>query len=209
MAVAKALATGAPVPTATASRSPCFAWERASLQPTGPPPGMPPAAVLSAAMFQGPRASCHEVELFLAAGGVDGEAAARLRALAPQLQRAVLDRGPVVGTRNPSSVVISRIRELEAGRAGPAWPAAAPGPPASPEVEALIAKHRLDAQAAGLLRRLPPERQRAALELPVHEARNPSAFVVAQLSAPRPGAAADAWPLGPRGVPTASQGVRC
>lgn len=202
MAIAKALATGAPVPSSAPSKTPCFAWER-SLQPAnagGVP--TPQSAIFTGTPVVVPLASSTELEQFLQAGGVDGEAAVRLRALPPQLQRMVMDRGPVAGTRNPSSVVISRIKEVEALRLG-ALPGAAllglgtpgahagaagggGGPPApSPEIEALISRYSLDPQAASMLRRLSPEQQRLALKLPIQEARNPSAFVMTQLSMPR------------------------
>ena len=48
-----------------------------------------------------------------------------------------------------------------------------------PGVEALIIRHRLDAQCAQQLRQLPLPLQVVAADLPVHEARNPSAFVMA------------------------------
>lgn len=200
MAIAKALATGAPIPTSAPSKAPCFAWER----PIAPAPASgvptPQSAIFAGPPVVVPLASSTELEQFLQAGGVDGEAAVRLRQLPPQLQRLVMDRGPVAGTRNPSSVVISRIKEVEAMRLG-APPGAlgalglgAPGLPpgfgggnmtANPEIEALISKYALDTQASSMLRRLSPEQQRLALKLPIQEARNPSAFIMTQLSMPR------------------------
>merc|ERR1712050_821348 len=117
----------------------------------------------------------------------------------------VMDRGPVAGTRNPSSVVISRIKEVETLRLGAppgvagllglgapslaglpgAMPGLAGALAVSPEIESLISTYSLDPQAASMLRRLTPEQQRLALKLPIHEARNPSAFVMTQLSMPR------------------------
>jgi len=125
-----------------------------------------------------------------------------------------MDRGPVAGTRNPSSVVISRIKEVEALRLGAMPGAGALGlaPPGllglsgrplspaagllgggggnplqqNPEIEALIGRYSLDPQAANMLRRLPPHQQQLAMKLPIAEARNPSAFVMTQLTMPRP-----------------------
>jgi len=205
MAIAKALATGAPIPLSAPSKTPCFAWER-SLQPTitsGAP--TPQSAIFTGPPVVVPLASSTELEQFLSAGGVDGEAAVRLRALPPQLQRMVMDRGPVAGTRNPSSVVISRIKEVEALRLGsPSFAGlvgglgvpnlglgagssgGGSGPlGASPEIESLISTYSLDTQASAMLRRLSPEQQRLALKLPIQEARNPSAFIMTQLSMPR------------------------
>jgi hypothetical protein len=55
----------------------------------------------------------NEVETFLQLNTVDPEAAMRLRALPPHLQRRVLERGDLRHTRNPSAVLITRLREAE------------------------------------------------------------------------------------------------
>lgn len=119
---------------------------------------------------------------------VDPEAATRLRSLPPHLQRVVMDRGPLMGTRNPSSVLIVRIRDAETGRGGMMQGMGMAAPPpthmVNPNIERMIMMYNLDARAAGLLRSLPPQHQGAAADMPLHEARNPSAFVMAQLSAP-------------------------
>lgn len=132
-----------------------------------------------------PQAVSQEVEQFLAAAGaVDGDAAMRLRALPAHLQRLVVERGPIAGTRNPSSVLISRIRDAEMGRLVPGPLGMGLG---NPEVERVISQYGLDAKASATLRSLPPDQLRAALAIPLHEARNPSAFLMTQLAAPRPG----------------------
>merc|ERR1712129_128382 len=51
-------------------------------------------------------------------------------------------------------------------------------------IEMLITRFSLDARCAQMLRMLPRDKQALAAELPVHEARNPSAFVMAQLQLP-------------------------
>jgi len=43
-------------------------------------------------------------------------------------------------------------------------------------------RYNLDARAATTLRMLKPDQQRAAAQLPLHEARNPSAFIMAQVA---------------------------
>ncbi|CAE8643845.1 unnamed protein product, partial [Polarella glacialis] len=137
----------------------------------------------------GPQASPEEVQGFILLNPVDPEASTRLRAMPPHLQRIVMDRGPLMGTRNPSSVLIVRIRDAERGanRTAEGLGMAAPPPPlgSDPIVERLIRTYNLDARAAGMLRALPPDQQQAAALLPLSEARNPSAFVMAQLSMPR------------------------
>jgi len=142
------------------------------------PGGMPPLARPD-----------NECEQFLASNPVDPEAAARLRALPPHLQRIVLDRGPLFGTKNPSAVLIVRIRDAEKGGPNINQALGAPAPPpqhhSHPGIEGMISKYSLDARAAQMLRCLPPQQQAMAAEFPLHEARNPSAFVMAQLQAGR------------------------
>jgi len=60
-------------------------------------------------------ASLFDVEDFLQTNVVDPEAAARLRALPVQLQQRVLERGDLRDTRNPSAVLIARVRDAENG----------------------------------------------------------------------------------------------
>lgn len=84
----------------------------------------PSAMAAMAAMYGPPGAASpngapvEDVEAFLAANPVDPEAADRLRALPPHLQQAVVQRGPVADTRNPSAVLITRVRDAELQRGG-------------------------------------------------------------------------------------------
>ncbi|CAK0857149.1 unnamed protein product, partial [Prorocentrum cordatum] len=127
-----------------------------------------------------------DVERFLQANAVDPEAAVRLRGLPPELQRRVLERGGLSATRNPSAVLIARMRDAEKGevvtQAGVGEPAPPPAENGHPGVEALIAAHGLDARAALALRALPPEKQDVAAQLDLAVARHPSAFVMAALA---------------------------
>lgn len=79
----------------------------------------PPSAPLAPA-------TAEDVDAFLAANPVDPDAADRLRALPPLLQQVVLQRGPVADTRNPSAVLITRIRDAELGRGPGSGATAAP-----------------------------------------------------------------------------------
>lgn len=165
----------------------------ALLPPTfclGPAPGLLPEALMPLL----PIAVNSEVEAFLAQNPVEPHAAARLRSLPSELQRRVLERGSLFGARDPSAVLISRVRDATAGGAyslgmmglpmKPAMPPAMPMGAAHPGLEMLIARYNLDIRCAQMLRSLPPDKQAVAAELPVHEARNPSAFVMAQLQLP-------------------------
>jgi len=56
-----------------------------------------------------------DVEAFLQINAVDPDAAMRLRGLPPHLQHRVLERGDLRHTRNPSAVLIARVRDAESG----------------------------------------------------------------------------------------------
>lgn len=99
-------------------------YEAAQLKPlpAGTPALLPPLqqqlllAAGAGVGGMGPRgpATPEDVEHFLLINSmVDPEAANRLRSLPPNLQRIVIDRGALAGTRNPSSVLICRVRDAE------------------------------------------------------------------------------------------------
>jgi len=103
----------------------------------------------------------------LALNPVDQGTAARFRALPPNLQHLVLLRGSLVGTRDPSAVLMSRVRDAiqngtsQAGMMG--LPQMPPNQPTNPEVEAFLAGNPVDFQAASRLRALPAHLQRFVL----------------------------------------------
>merc|ERR1712008_87087 len=133
--------------------------------------------------------STPEVEAFLTQNPVEPHAAARLRSLPPEMQRLVIERGSLQGARDPSAVLISRVRDATIGSVH-SMGLGIPAPPRGGMVgihhgiEMLITRFSLDARCAQMLRMLPRDKQALAAELPVHEARNPSAFVMAQLQLP-------------------------
>lgn len=121
---------------------------------------------------QAPATADPEVEAFLAMNPVDSGTAARFRALPINLQRMVLMRGSLVGTRDPSAVLMSRVRDaIQNGGVTGASPmggcSGIPGLPSvtmsSPEVEAFLVANPVDFQAASRLRALPPHLQRLVL----------------------------------------------
>jgi len=126
-----------------------------------------------------------EIDRFLTAVDVEPAVCERFRALAPHIVRQVLDRGPLSGSRNPAGVLMTRIRDAEAGRSGQhpgeGLPAPPPGQDTDPEVERLISCFHLDARAATALRSLSSRDRRWACRLPLREARNPSAYIMSQL----------------------------
>ncbi|CAJ1343670.1 unnamed protein product [Effrenium voratum] len=148
-------------------------------------------ALLAAAVNQARIELNPEVETFLSMNTVEAHAASKLRTLPRKLQRQVLDRGSLMGARDPSAVLISRVRDamMSSAQSLPSMPMVTMtlpnGQQVHPAAEALILRHGLDAQCAQQLRQLPLQLQAVAAELPVHEARNPSAFVMAQLQLPK------------------------
>lgn len=194
-AIAKALATGQPVPKSqkgkkgkAAKTGALFAWESAD----GDRPialhaaalmGLGVGAALPASALISPLASTQEVEQFLAISQVDGESGQRLRMLPANQQRLAMEKGPILGSRNPSSVLISRIRDIEMGRVtAPPQGFGALGAASSPTIEKFITQHNLDTQAAQAVRSLPPEKQKMVLGLGLDGARNPSAIVMTKLA---------------------------
>merc|ERR1719221_436362 len=135
-----------------------------SILPSGLIPALPPGAA-SAGMASAP--ADPEVEAFLAVNPVDQGTAFRFRALPLSLQRLVMMRGSLVGTRDPSAVLMSRVRDaIQSGGNSVGGMGTQPPPPSSgtsPEVEAFLAANPVDFQAASRLRALPPHLQRFVL----------------------------------------------
>mmetsp|Transcript_70485 Transcript_70485/g.168810 ORF Transcript_70485/g.168810 Transcript_70485/m.168810 type:complete len:289 (-) Transcript_70485:119-985(-) len=89
--------------------------------------GLPPS------MATDPNAN--EVDKFLAAHSVDQAAVAALRSEPPDVQKAVLAKGPLVNTTNPSASLMARIRNVKTDVQGLAARIAAsttPNPPPPP-----------------------------------------------------------------------------
>eukprot|EP00929_Paragymnodinium_shiwhaense_P108238 TRINITY_DN74566_c0_g1_i1.p1 TRINITY_DN74566_c0_g1~~TRINITY_DN74566_c0_g1_i1.p1 ORF type:complete len:865 (-),score=176.11 TRINITY_DN74566_c0_g1_i1:35-2629(-) len=132
-----------------------------------------------------------EIEAFLTMNNVDMNAGQRLRNLPRHIQRAVLERGSLNGARDPSAVLGSRIRDATQGQSGtvgvtmPSIGSLGLISTGHSGIDQMIARYGIDAQCAQMLRQLPAHLQAMAAELPVHEARNPSAFVMSQLQSPR------------------------
>eukprot|EP00418_Pyrodinium_bahamense_P015149 CAMPEP_0179106256 /NCGR_PEP_ID=MMETSP0796-20121207/49396_1 /TAXON_ID=73915 /ORGANISM="Pyrodinium bahamense, Strain pbaha01" /LENGTH=400 /DNA_ID=CAMNT_0020804281 /DNA_START=34 /DNA_END=1234 /DNA_ORIENTATION=+ len=172
-APAAVVATSAPLPVTTTTTTTVTTTVLASI------PAALPAAVLQ-------NVSSGDVEAFLQTNVVDPEAAMRLRALSPHLQRRVLERGDLRHTRNPSAVLIARVRDAESGVLSQDGLGQQHHPQLFGDchagVEALISRYNLDARAAGVLRALPKHKQDIASQIDLTDARRPSAFIMAQLA---------------------------
>lgn len=152
----------------------------------------PAATAAAAGAVEG--GSVVSVEAFLASCPVDPEAADRLRALPPPLQQSVIRRGPLSDTRNPSAVLIARVRDVEFGRAEggqvdfdrSAVVSDDRGPKparrsAKVTIEAMIRDYRLSPGCAWMLRALPPDKQKLAARIDPAGQADPSGYVAEQL----------------------------
>jgi len=118
-----------------------------------------------------------EVEAFIAQNPVEQHAASRLRSLPPHQQKLVLERGTLNTARDPSAVLITRIRDaMASGSSGPVVTVS------NPEVEAFIQKNPVEQHAAQKLRALTPHQQKAVMERgSLNSARDPSAVLVSRV----------------------------
>mmetsp|Transcript_27769 Transcript_27769/g.57676 ORF Transcript_27769/g.57676 Transcript_27769/m.57676 type:complete len:155 (+) Transcript_27769:2-466(+) len=134
------------------------------------------------------------VEAFLSSCPIDPEAAKRMRALPPALQQSVIRRGPIADTRNPSAVLIARVRDAETGRTeGSAvdmdrTAAIADERGSKPArrsakvtIEAMVRDYRLSPGCAWMLRALPPDKQKLAARIDPAGQTDPSGYVAEQL----------------------------
>jgi len=131
-----------------------------------------------------------EVEDWIASNNVDDHAAASLRELPRTLQAGVIDRGGLGNARNPSSVLLSRIRDAQAAHSRGPPPEVPPPPPAAARgnrnladrVERFVAECGIDEQAAEVLRKSHPDVQEEIIARnDVAQARNPSSALRARI----------------------------
>lgn len=96
-----------------------------------------------------------EVEQFLRDNDIDEDASSKVRALSPASQRHVTGR-PLVGAKNPSKVMIARVREQMQA------------------IDRFVREHRLDDRARHALRGMPPQHQAIAMRWDLRGYDNPS-----------------------------------
>ncbi|CAK0841404.1 unnamed protein product [Prorocentrum cordatum] len=119
-------------------------------------------------------------EFLFAAEGLDEKASQALRDADPEVQKAVLARGDLTGTRDPSAALIARIRNKGMGGKGGGAAAAV----AAVDVEAYLAENDpLDERAQTALRTAPAWVQAGVVAGgEVKGAKNPSAALIARLN---------------------------
>lgn len=121
-----------------------------------------------------------EMEDYLAAQGVDQKASDALRAQSQDVIRQILDEGVMAG-RNPSALLMARIRQLNSdsgGGGGEDWDHAPWRHKDSVELEAYVKEAGLDVAAAEALYAASDEVKRRIMEEDVAKCRNPSAMVM-------------------------------
>lgn len=131
--------------------------------------------------------AAQEVELFLTANPVDTGSANQLRREPPHIALAVMDRGPLRSCRDPSGVIVARIRDAKRGNLGPnpnsrpSAPAVAVDPKAS-EIDQFLMANRVDTAAVASLKSESLDIQRAVMAKgPLTNANNPSASLMARI----------------------------
>mmetsp|Transcript_60018 Transcript_60018/g.152316 ORF Transcript_60018/g.152316 Transcript_60018/m.152316 type:complete len:284 (-) Transcript_60018:47-898(-) len=135
-----------------------------------------------------------DIRVFMSDSGIDGPAARELLSEQPEIQFAVMQRGPVRSAANPSAALIGRIRDAKngisrggTGQGPPAIVSAEPGKPLS-DVDRFIMENRLDLSAAASIKSEPESVQKTViLQGPLVNCRNPSGALMARIRAARDG----------------------
>jgi len=129
-----------------------------------------------------------EMETFIEDNQLDGEASGILRELDESLARELLDRGPLTDARNPSAVVLSRLRSIKTAEKNQRFGSLPPGKPKMDlgnlqrEISKYVRDNELDERAESSLKEADENVLRELLSAgPLTDARNPSAVVMARL----------------------------
>eukprot|EP00929_Paragymnodinium_shiwhaense_P006985 TRINITY_DN110940_c0_g1_i1.p1 TRINITY_DN110940_c0_g1~~TRINITY_DN110940_c0_g1_i1.p1 ORF type:complete len:861 (-),score=203.49 TRINITY_DN110940_c0_g1_i1:116-2698(-) len=110
------------------------------------------------------------VEAFIAENQLDERAGEAMRTAAPELQRAVIERGSLSRCSNPSSALIGRLRDAE------------PQVQVQAVLDNFIGQNQLDERATAALLESPPEVQFAVIERgSLTTTKNPSAVLLSRI----------------------------
>jgi len=151
-----------------------------------------------------------EVESFLVANSVDMGAANQLRREPVHVALAVIERGPLRACRDPSGVIVARMRDARNGTLLPDPSAnrgqagtVVPMDSSTTDVDRFITANGIDASAAIALRSELPDVQRAVMAKgPLSQAANPSASLLARIRMVKePGAMLAPVPMPPPAIP--------
>eukprot|EP00425_Heterocapsa_triquetra_P041986 CAMPEP_0195081228 /NCGR_PEP_ID=MMETSP0448-20130528/22742_1 /TAXON_ID=66468 /ORGANISM="Heterocapsa triquestra, Strain CCMP 448" /LENGTH=273 /DNA_ID=CAMNT_0040114239 /DNA_START=80 /DNA_END=901 /DNA_ORIENTATION=- len=136
-----------------------------------------------------------DIELFGRDSGVDERAVRELKSEQPEIQWAVLQRGPVRSAANPSAALVGRIRDAKRGIAAGRSATAPMGPPAImsadgplSDVDKFIMENRVDQSAASSLQAEAADVQKIILSQgPLVNCSNPSGALMGRIRAARKG----------------------
>jgi len=147
-----------------------------------------------------------EIEEYFERNPVDSWVIDRLRELPPDQQLLIIRRGPLNDSRNPSNILMNRIREFEVGKesSGSGWgqPGSAQEPyrpprqdrdggplmarrPAKKTIEQMVSTFKLKPEVAWALRALAPNKQKLAAMIDPTGQDNPNEYVMDQLKDPK------------------------
>lgn len=124
-----------------------------------------------------------DVEAFILDNEIDEKAAIALRELDFEMQQDVLSRGMLSDARNPSAVLLSRIRQCRqrGGREKSAVGGRSARENLNQEVEEFVRANNLDERAQNCLAESDASVIRQLLATPLTDARNPSAVVLSRM----------------------------
>jgi len=156
--------------------------------------------------------TAQEVETFLSANAVDMGAGNQLRREPVHIALAVIERGPLRSCRDPSGVIVARIRDAKKGTLGPApnrqgsgaVKSHAPMPPVQSvdpnmsEIDKFLTMNRIDAAGVISLKSESFDVQVAVMSKgPLINSTNPSASLVSRIRLAKEPGAMPGMPLAP------------
>lgn len=122
-----------------------------------------------------------DVDRFCVDNGIDEEATNQLKELDIEMQKEVLGRGPLSDARNPSAVLLSRIRQLRTGGAKRRGGSGRDRDHWNREIAKFVRDNDLDERAKTCLEESDEDVLRELFARPLTDARNPSAVVLSRI----------------------------
>jgi len=123
------------------------------------------------------------VDQFCIDNGIDEEASNQLKELEIDMQREVLGRGPLSDARNPSAVLLSRIRQLRTGGAKRGGGSGRDREYWNRKIADFVRDNDLDDRARTCLQESDEDVLQELFRRPLTDARNPSAVVLSRIRA--------------------------
>jgi len=151
-------------------------------------PGGAAASGTTSGLSLQPKSSTADIESFIMENALDENAASAMRKEPQHVQIAVMERGTLQDAQNPSSAVMSRIRDAKRLGTSVSTVGGAAVIEASVEVESFILESGLDERAARSFRSEPPDVQKLVIERgSLKDCTNPSSAVMGRIKEARAG----------------------